>query len=129
MLRTCRCIKLAIVHDVAEGMFVSCRSTCCCFPSCQDFILFSAAIVGDIAPSDNVTKEVKHQLETEAMHKIRHMLGHDTTAGEHQDSTRQASVQNVFCLLASDNPPAVGAQAGHCACQRTAQPHRDTLAL
>ena len=42
----------------------------------------SAAIVGDIAPSDNITKEVKHQLETEAMQKIRHMLGHDTAAGE-----------------------------------------------
>ncbi|KAL3154414.1 hypothetical protein ABBQ32_013886 [Trebouxia sp. C0010 RCD-2024] len=53
-----RCIKLAIVHDVAE------------------------AIVGDIAPSDNVTKEVKNQLETEAMCKIRDMLGHNTAAGE-----------------------------------------------
>ena len=42
----------------------------------------TAAIVGDIAPSDNVTKEVKNQLETEAMHKIRDMLGHDTAAGE-----------------------------------------------
>ena len=41
-----------------------------------------AAIVGDIAPSDNVTKEVKNQLETEAMHKIRHMLGADSAAGE-----------------------------------------------
>lgn len=53
-----RCIKLAIVHDVAE------------------------AIVGDIAPSDNVTKEVKNQLETEAMHKIRNMLGTDSAAGQ-----------------------------------------------
>lgn len=42
-----------------------------------------AAIVGDIAPSDNVTKEVKNQLETEAMHKIRHMLGADSAAGKH----------------------------------------------
>jgi len=41
----------------------------------------AAAIVGDIAPSDNVTKEVKNQLETEAMHKIREMLGADSAAG------------------------------------------------
>ena len=47
-----------------------------------EFISWSAAIVGDIAPSDNITKEVKNQLETEAMHKIRNMLGHDTAAGE-----------------------------------------------
>ncbi|DBB03901.1 TPA: hypothetical protein ACH3X1_012987 [Trebouxia sp. C0004] len=57
-LSACRCIKLAIVHDVAE------------------------AIVGDIAPSDNVTKEVKTQLETEALHKIRDMLGADSAAGQ-----------------------------------------------
>lgn len=56
-------------------------------------MLWSAAIVGDIAPSDNVTKEVKHQLETEAMLKIRHMLGHDTTAGG--DQIRSA--QTCFC--------------------------------
>lgn len=60
-----RCIKLAIVHDVAE------------------------AIVGDIAPSDNVTKEVKNQLETEAIQKMRGMLGGDSTAGQEIESLWQ----------------------------------------
>lgn len=35
----CRCIKLALVHDMAE------------------------CIVGDIAPSDNISKEEKHRRE------------------------------------------------------------------
>ncbi|KAG7508011.1 hypothetical protein JOB18_000446 [Solea senegalensis] len=43
-----RCIKLALVHDMAE------------------------CIVGDIAPSDNVSKEEKHRREEEAM---RHLSG------------------------------------------------------
>ncbi|GAO47379.1 metal dependent phosphohydrolase [Saitoella complicata NRRL Y-17804] len=41
-----RCVKIALVHDVAE------------------------AIVGDITPLDGVSKEDKHRLELEAMHKI-----------------------------------------------------------
>lgn len=84
------------MHDVAEGGLSHAEApTVVC--QVASFMLCSAAIVGDIAPSDNITKEVKHQLETEAMHKIRHMLGHDTTAGEHQKSTRQASAQKCFC--------------------------------
>ncbi|XP_034018138.1 HD domain-containing protein 2 [Thalassophryne amazonica] len=43
-----RCIKLALVHDMAE------------------------CIVGDIAPSDNISKEEKHRREEEAM---RHLTG------------------------------------------------------
>ncbi|KAK2890275.1 hypothetical protein Q8A73_018575 [Channa argus] len=43
-----RCIKLALVHDMAE------------------------CIVGDIAPSDNITKAEKHRREEEAM---RHLSG------------------------------------------------------
>ncbi|XP_020773313.1 HD domain-containing protein 2 [Boleophthalmus pectinirostris] len=43
-----RCIKLALVHDMAE------------------------CIVGDIAPSDNISKEEKHRREEEAM---RHLSG------------------------------------------------------
>ena len=42
----------------------------------------AAAIVGDIAPSDNITKEVKNQLEAEAMVRIKDMLGAETTAGD-----------------------------------------------
>ncbi|XP_074541132.1 5'-deoxynucleotidase HDDC2 [Halichoeres trimaculatus] len=41
-----RCIKLALVHDMAE------------------------CIVGDIAPSDNISKEEKHRREEEAMRHL-----------------------------------------------------------
>jgi hypothetical protein len=53
-----RLIKLAIVHDLAE------------------------AIVGDIAPSDNVSKEDKHQREAAALEKIVAMLGASTAAAQ-----------------------------------------------
>ena len=82
----CRCIKLAIVHDVAEGRPARRRQLNNTeAPRMYNTLTLNcvAAIVGDIAPSDNVTKEVKNQLETEAMHKIRHMLGADSAAGEH----------------------------------------------
>ncbi|KAM9782748.1 5'-deoxynucleotidase HDDC2 [Neosynchiropus ocellatus] len=45
-----RCIKLALVHDLAES------------------------IVGDIAPSDNISKEEKHRREEEAMRHISALL-------------------------------------------------------
>ncbi|KAK7906938.1 hypothetical protein WMY93_015550 [Mugilogobius chulae] len=45
-----RCIKLALVHDMAE------------------------CIVGDIAPSDNVSKEEKHRREEEAMKRLSGLL-------------------------------------------------------
>jgi len=46
-----KCMEMAIVHDLAES------------------------IVGDIAPSDNVEKDVKMRLEEEAMATIAHLLG------------------------------------------------------
>jgi putative hydrolase of HD superfamily len=52
-----KCVKLALAHDIAE------------------------AIVGDIAPSDGVSKEEKNRRETEAMEKIQDILGRDTVAG------------------------------------------------
>ena len=52
-----KCIKLALIHDLAE------------------------AIVGDITPNDPVTKEEKQKLESDAMKKIRTMLG-DALGGE-----------------------------------------------
>ena len=65
--------------------------------------------MGDIAPSDNVTKEVKNQLETEAMHKIRDMLGTDSAAGRshahafiywgHDQHRKWQSLQLVECPL------------------------------
>ncbi|KAM6991791.1 5'-deoxynucleotidase HDDC2 isoform 2-T2 [Tautogolabrus adspersus] len=45
-----RCIKLALVHDMAE------------------------CIVGDIAPSDNISKEEKHRREEEAMRHLSSLL-------------------------------------------------------
>ncbi|KAG8582632.1 hypothetical protein GDO81_008142 [Engystomops pustulosus] len=48
-----RCIKLALVHDMAE------------------------CIVGDIAPADNVSKEEKHRQEKDAMNYLSNMLPDD----------------------------------------------------
>ncbi|XP_023652898.1 5'-deoxynucleotidase HDDC2 [Paramormyrops kingsleyae] len=48
-----RCIKLALVHDMAE------------------------CIVGDIAPADNVSKAEKHRREEEAMKHLTGLLGDD----------------------------------------------------
>ncbi|XP_063773342.1 5'-deoxynucleotidase HDDC2 [Pseudophryne corroboree] len=48
-----RCIKLALVHDMAE------------------------CIVGDIAPSDNISKEEKHRQEKDAMKHLSHLLPED----------------------------------------------------
>lgn len=53
-----RCIKLAIVHDVAE------------------------AIVGDITPHDGVSSEEKYKLEADAIEKIRETLGSDVLAAQ-----------------------------------------------
>ena len=52
-----RCIKLALIHDVAE------------------------AIVGDITPHDPVSKEEKFKMEADAIEKMRGMLG-DALGGE-----------------------------------------------
>ncbi|XP_075059117.1 5'-deoxynucleotidase HDDC2 [Mixophyes fleayi] len=48
-----RCIKLALVHDMAE------------------------CIVGDIAPADNISKEEKHRQEKDAMEHLSHLLSED----------------------------------------------------
>ncbi|KAF7484811.1 HD domain-containing protein 2 [Marmota monax] len=48
-----RCIRLALVHDMAE------------------------CIVGDIAPADNIPKEEKHRREEEAMQQITQLLPED----------------------------------------------------
>ena len=47
----------------------------------KHFILSATAIVGDIAPSDNVSKGEKRRLEEDAMQKIHCMLGEGSTAG------------------------------------------------
>ncbi|KAI9504377.1 hypothetical protein GGI25_005881 [Coemansia spiralis] len=53
-----KCIKMALVHDLAESL------------------------VGDIAPSDNVPKEVKYQLEAQGMQKLADTLGNTPAAKE-----------------------------------------------
>ncbi|XP_062890345.1 HD domain-containing protein 2 [Mobula hypostoma] len=50
-----RCIKLALVHDMAE------------------------CIVGDIAPADNISKEEKHRREEEAMKCLTALLNNDAS--------------------------------------------------
>ncbi|KAK9849948.1 hypothetical protein WJX84_009817 [Apatococcus fuscideae] len=52
-----RCVKMAIVHDVAE------------------------ALVGDITPFDGVSKVEKTRLETKAIQHIKDLLGPSTAAG------------------------------------------------
>ena len=56
-----RCVKLALIHDLAE------------------------AIVGDITPNDPVSKEEKNKMESDAMAKIRAMLG-DALGGEEMEA-------------------------------------------
>lgn len=56
-----RCVKLALIHDLAE------------------------AIVGDITPNDPVSKEEKNKMESDAMAKIRAMLG-DALGGEDMEA-------------------------------------------
>ncbi|NXS93958.1 HDDC2 protein, partial [Jacana jacana] len=48
-----RCIRLALVHDMAE------------------------CIVGDIAPADNISKEEKHRREEAAMQQLSQLLSED----------------------------------------------------
>eukprot|EP00803_Ostreobium_quekettii_P011578 evm.model.scf_875.3 EVM.evm.TU.scf_875.3 scf_875:33738-39044(+) len=53
-----RCVKMALVHDVAES------------------------IVGDITPYDGVSKEEKREREAAAMETIKNMLGVHTSVAE-----------------------------------------------
>ena len=57
-LDTNKCIKMALVHDVAES------------------------IVGDITPFCGISKEEKRRLEADAMQQIQTMLGENTEAGK-----------------------------------------------
>lgn len=53
-----KCIKIALVHDMAE------------------------CIVGDITPSDNISKEEKAKREAEAMNQLRKALGETSTIAD-----------------------------------------------
>lgn len=61
---------MALVHDVAESL------------------------VGDITPHDGISRETKRKMESEAMAKIKQLLGADTYAGEIQKIARQNPVQH-----------------------------------
>jgi 5'-deoxynucleotidase YfbR-like HD superfamily hydrolase len=70
-----RLVKMAIVHDIAE------------------------AIVGDIAPSDNVTKEDKHAREAAAMETIGDLLGKDTAAAKEISELWSAPCSMLSCSV------------------------------
>lgn len=89
-----RCLKIAIVHDVAEGVLRETGRRCFVkFAVCSRVtggvlvvlrvrvFCMIAAIVGDITPVDGVSDADKHQLEAAAMARIRDTLGSDTAAG------------------------------------------------
>lgn len=63
-----KCMEMAILHDLAES------------------------IVGDIAPSDNVPKQEKQQMENEAIEKIAEVLGsvHSSKESSHQCDNRSS---------------------------------------
>ena len=116
-----RCLKIAIVHDVAEGVqrrLVHTIQNQDCFMRALLVVIsvlvllrvtvfgMDAAIVGDITPVDGVSDEDKHRMEAAAMARIRDMLGSDTAAGqqtmhgEHLHRRRRA-YQHVGCCAHS----------------------------
>lgn len=70
-LNTDKCIKIALVHDLAE------------------------CIVGDITPSDNVAKEDKSRMEAEAMETLKAKLGGGDIASEIVDLWREYETQST----------------------------------
>ncbi|KAG8582636.1 hypothetical protein GDO81_008142 [Engystomops pustulosus] len=74
-----RCIKLALVHDMAE------------------------CIVGDIAPADNVSKEEKHRQEKDAMNYLSNMLPDDMKKEVYElwEVGVKKSFFSVPCMLCS----------------------------
>ncbi|KAF7132777.1 hypothetical protein RHSIM_Rhsim09G0115400 [Rhododendron simsii] len=72
-----RCIKMAIVHDIAEGIYLNLLY----------FMLFFVSnvensIVGDITPSDGVPKEEKSRREQAALNDMCEVLGGGLRAEE-----------------------------------------------
>ncbi|KAG8444268.1 hypothetical protein GDO86_009452 [Hymenochirus boettgeri] len=70
-----RCIRLALVHDMAE------------------------CIVGDIAPADNVSKEEKHRREKAAMEHLSQLLPEDLKTEVYdlwQEYERQSTAEAKF---------------------------------
>ena len=68
---------MAIVHDIAEGLFFHLIDIIVYFPS-KDIKFdhcFWAAIVGDITPSCGIPKEEKNRRESEALEHMCKLLG------------------------------------------------------
>ena len=65
-----KCMQLAVVHDLAE------------------------CLVGDIAPGDNISKQDKQRMETEAMEKIASKLRQATNIGDEQVSSESSSASS-----------------------------------
>jgi putative hydrolase of HD superfamily len=70
-----RCIKMCIVHDLAES------------------------IVGDITPDDNVADHDKHQLEANAIEKFRSILKQDLSDSEEHDQEFTTVVDEMVNLF------------------------------
>ncbi|CAL4889644.1 unnamed protein product [Urochloa decumbens] len=67
-----RCVKMAIVHDIAE------------------------AIVGDITPSDNVPKEEKSRMEKEALDHMCELLGGGPRGSASRRNCYSCETKNAF---------------------------------
>ncbi|KAG6471734.1 hypothetical protein ZIOFF_069180 [Zingiber officinale] len=83
-----RCIKIAIIHDIAEGFIylILIQLLVYCLLSIVFYsFFFSAAIVGDITPSDGVPKAEKSRREQEALNEMCKILGGGLMADEIQE--------------------------------------------
>ncbi|KAH9772075.1 5'-deoxynucleotidase [Citrus sinensis] len=94
-----RCIKIAIVHDIAEAWDFEENGWIGCeeygnaievflgnaYVSLGIYRILEAAIVGDITPSDGVPKEVKSRMEQEALNEMCKVLGGGMRAEEIQE--------------------------------------------
>lgn len=74
-LNVSKCMQLAIVHDMAESL------------------------VGDIAPGDNVTKEEKQTLESNAMKQIASILAKATTTSNPEDASKNDPSRHLLELF------------------------------
>ncbi|KAG6470740.1 hypothetical protein ZIOFF_071817 [Zingiber officinale] len=82
-----RCIKIAIVHDIAEVFVVACYYIVICefFYFRFDELPRYVAIVGDITPSDGIPKAEKSRREQEALDEMCRILGGGLMADEIQE--------------------------------------------
>jgi len=75
---------MALVHDLAEAQGVSLPVKEWSCPLC--------CLVGDIAPREGIPKELKHQLEAEAMQNFTKVMLHDSPAAQRISALWQVSL-------------------------------------